>query len=183
MNLFLPLQLRELRKILGVLGGLYAGSRIVENRRFLQHGSTTLHQHCRNVALVSFQLARKLGLKVDEHSLIRGALLHDYYLYDWHKKDHPHAKLHGFFHPSVALANASEIYDLTDTERDIIKHHMFPLTPCPPRTREGWLVSISDKLCCLYETFKLNEERVKGWRASLRAFAHSLFRLHAAPAL
>ena len=175
MRLFLPLQVHDLRYVLSVLHGMYRRSRLVENRRFIQHGSTTLHQHCRAVALVSLQLVRKFNLKVDEHSLIRGALLHDYYLYDWHKKDHPHPHLHGFFHPSIALKNASAIINLNKTEKDIIKHHMFPLTPCPPQTKEGWIVSISDKLCSIYETLKLNEERLKGWRKFARRLCNKIF--------
>lgn len=56
--------------------------------------------------------------------LIRGALLHDYFLYDWHNQLTPH-HLHGFFHPGVALRNASMDVELTPIEHDIIKKHMF----------------------------------------------------------
>ena len=37
------------------------------------------------------------SIKINEKSLIRGALLHDYFLYDWHKSDQGH-RLHAFFH-------------------------------------------------------------------------------------
>ena len=94
--------------------------------------------------------------KIDEPSLIRGALLHDYFLYDWHDKK-ARVNPHGYLHPGIALKNASEIFDLNKTEKDIIKHHMFPLTLCPPLTKEGFCVTIADKYCSLYETFKINE--------------------------
>ena len=55
-------------------------------REYIQHGSVTTYQHCKNVALVSFWLNRRLHLHADETSLAVGALLHDFYLYDWHKK-------------------------------------------------------------------------------------------------
>ena len=53
-------------------------------REYIQHGSVTTYQHCKNVALVSFWLNRRLHLHADETSLAVGALLHDFYLYDWH---------------------------------------------------------------------------------------------------
>ena len=67
------------------------------------------------------------NMTVNDHSmkdLIRGALLHDYFLYDWHTPDHisPH-KLHGFYHPGRALHNAQKEYHLTPREKDIIKNH------------------------------------------------------------
>ena len=37
-------------------------------------------------------------------------------------------------------------------EEDMIKHHMFPLTPCPPKYREGWLLCLADKICATRET-------------------------------
>lgn len=156
MDLLTPLQMDQFRQVVTILTGMYATSRVLENRKFIQHGTTTLFEHCRNVALVSLKLARMFHVSVDEKSMVRGALLHDYYLYDWHDKT-ACPPLHGYKHPTLALMNAEKIYSLNATEIDIIKHHMFPLTPCPPKTKEGILVSIADKLCSTYETFKLNE--------------------------
>ena len=39
-------------------------------------------------------------------------------------------------------------------ERDIIRKHMFPLTPALPRYRESLLVSAVDKACSVYECFR-----------------------------
>lgn len=89
--------------------------------------------------------------------MIRGALLHDYFLYDWHEKSDDH-RLHGFTHPARALKNAEEIFDLSVVEKDIIKRHMFPLTPVPPAYRESYLVCLADKICSSYET--LHRDRV-----------------------
>ena len=159
MNLLVPLQMDQFRLVATTLAGMYATSRIMDNHGFIQHGTTTLFTHCRNVALLSLKIARMFGSKVDSVSLVRGALLHDYYLYDWHDKD-ACPSWHGFKHPAIALYNASKTFNLTPTEVDIISRHMFPLTPLPPKTREGWIVSLADKLCSLYETFKLNERHL-----------------------
>ena len=125
--------------------------RFAQQRRLYQHGTTTVLRHCVNVAAVSLLLAGALRLSVDKRALLRGALLHDYFLYDWHIPGTAQG-LHGLTHPRAALKNAREDFDLTATEEDIILHHMFPLTPCPPASREGWLVCLADKYCALKET-------------------------------
>lgn len=129
-------------------------TRFTENKEFIQHGTTTLYQHCVSVAYRSVIIASKFNLNIDMRSLVRGALLHDYYLYDWHNKT-VRAKLHGFHHPRIACENASRDFDLNAIEQDIIRRHMFPLTPTPPKYKEGWVICAADKACSLQETFKL----------------------------
>ena len=73
-------------------------------REFIQHGDVTTYQHCKNVVRVSFWLNRRLHLRADETSLAVGAFLHDFYLYDWHKRSTFHGlrrlfEMHGFSHP------------------------------------------------------------------------------------
>jgi uncharacterized protein len=81
---------------------------------------------------------------IDYKALIRGALLHDYYLYDWHKSHKGH-RLHGYRHPSWALHNALLRYDLSPKERNIIRSHMFPLTIFHfPRSPEARIVAKMD---------------------------------------
>ena len=117
----------------------------------------TVNNHCINVAKYSLAICDKLHIACKRDELIRGALLHDYFLYDWHHGDYakPH-KLHGFYHPGRALRNAMKEYALTPREQDIIKKHMWPLTVVPPMCREAWIVSAADKWCSLMETFHLH---------------------------
>ena len=106
-------------------------------REFIQHGDVTVYAHVTSVAQESLSFAERLGrvgISVDRASLLRGALLHDYFLYDWHDPDPSH-RLHGFRHPFFALARAEEDFELTPRERNIIVRHMFPLVPVPPTTR------------------------------------------------
>ena len=130
-------------------------------RSYIQHGSVTVYDHVCAVARTSLAMADALahvGIRVDRHSLLRGALLHDYFLYDWHDKDPSH-RLHGFRHPFFALARAEEDFDLTPRERNIIVRHMFPLVPIPPTCREAWIACIADKVCALRETVLMRGER------------------------
>ncbi|MCQ2437177.1 MAG: HD domain-containing protein [Clostridia bacterium] len=121
---------------------------------FVVHGDTTCLMHCIGVALVAMAILDGLRLRYDRRSLIRGALLHDFYLYDWHTHKRAQGeRMHAFTHGAAALRNAEAEVDLTPVERDVILRHMFPVTLTPPRTREGLAVTLADKLCALYETF------------------------------
>ncbi len=126
-------------------------------RNYIQHGSIPVHTHCIDVADKSIAISKLLGIRCSERELIRGALLHDYFLYDWHDKDRENYQvLHGFYHPGIALRNADKEYHLTLRERDIIKKHMWPLTVVPPLCREAWIVTTADKYCSLLETLHLH---------------------------
>lgn len=141
-----------------------AASDILESYNFrstkgyIQHGDMTVNQHCINVAKYSIAISDKLHIRCSRKELIRGALLHDYFLYDWHVGDKRKiTKLHGFYHPGIALRNASSEYELTPRERDIIEKHMWPLTLVKlPMCREAWIVTTADKWCSLLETFHLH---------------------------
>ncbi len=137
-------------------------SRFHMTKNFIQHGSISVYAHCFSVAVMSIRIARFLKIKVDKTSLIRGALLHDYFLYDWHDTNNSAHRLHGFTHPSTALKNALEDFELSKKECDIIKHHMFPLVPAPPRCREAWIVCTADKICALNETLFCRHSKPKG---------------------
>ncbi len=119
---------------------------------FIQHGETTCMLHTIAVAYYSNMLVKKFKLKCRKQELVRGALLHDYFLYDWHDGK-PERRIHGFTHPGTALENAEHDFELTELEKNIIVRHMFPLTPIPPAAREGWIVCAVDKACSVYEVF------------------------------
>jgi len=132
---------------------ILASKNFNSTKKHIQHGTVTVNDHCINVAKHSVILAQFLGIKYNRKELIRGALLHDYFLYDWHDKDHINPfKLHGFYHPGRALRNATAEYELTDREKDIIRKHMWPMTIIPPVYREGWIVTAADKWVSLMET-------------------------------
>ena len=126
-----------------------------KEKQFIQHGNTSTYDHSLCVTYISLWLAERSRHKVDMKSITRGALLHDYFLYDWHEKNEFH-RLHGFTHPKRALDNAARDFDLNHIESDIIRKHMFPLTPVPPKHIESSIVCIADKWCAICETFKID---------------------------
>ncbi len=125
-----------------------------ESKKYVQHGNVSVYTHSYMVSAYSYKLAKKFK-SFDLRSLARGAMLHDFFLYDWHIKRY--RELHGFNHPRLAAINANEHFDLNRRENDIIRHHMWPLTlRSMPKCRESWLVCMVDKYCSLLETLHLN---------------------------
>ena len=127
-------------------------------REYTQHGRTDCLLHSIAVAHFSLAAAAVFNIRVNKKSLVKGALLHDYFLYDWHNPGPSH-KFHGFTHPETALANAKREWELNDMEADIIKKHMFPLIPALPRYKESVLVCIADKVCSSAEILYLPPSR------------------------
>mgnify|MGYP001065434050 FL=1 len=88
-------------------------------------------------------------------------MLHDLFLYDWRKRSNNRKRFHAFRHGNIACQNACKLFDLTEKEKNIIKRHMFPVTPIPPNSKEGLLLTLIDKYCGLIEIkskFKRNHE-------------------------
>ncbi len=108
--------------------------------KYRHHGIKTCLSHTMDVAVLTYSLARRMDL--DVISATRGALLHDFFLYDWRYQG---PRLHGFRHPRIALENAMKYFHLNHIEKDSIMRHMWPLTPVPPRYTESILVSYADK--------------------------------------
>ncbi|MGX8698502.1 MAG: HD domain-containing protein [bacterium] len=131
-------------------GDILASPLYARLRAFRHHGEINVYTHCLRVARFSVKLAHALRLRVNESALVRGALLHDYYLYDWHDPDPSH-RLHGLFHPKKAMLNARRDFGTGQAEDEIILRHMFPLTLIPPRTREALLVCAADKMATVVE--------------------------------
>lgn len=141
---------------------LLEDEQVLMMKQFMQHGQISCYAHCLKVAEVSYRAGSLLGW--DVRSIARGAMLHDFFLYDWHLK-RPEEGLHGFYHPEIALRNARNRFELNEVEADIIVKHMWPLTSAMPRHKEALLVCLVDKGCALTETLSGFQSRfafVKG---------------------
>ncbi len=123
---------------------------------YIQHANISTREHSIHVAEKALRINDVLHAKSVERDLVRGALLHDFFLYDWHQSggDNHHPHVHGFTHPTTALNNAEKEFELTPRERDVIKKHMWPLTVVPPLCREAWLVTLADKICTIQEKWE-----------------------------
>ncbi len=161
-------------------GEILRNERFQQLRKFTHHGiDNSVYDHSVAVAEAAYKIAGWMRLSGDETaSVIRAALLHDFFGYDWHgeryrrylhhftgfkRLTHNHAFLHGY----IAASRAKQFFGLNDAECEAIKRHMFPLSAMP-RTKLAWIVSIADKAVASKEmTFAL-----KGY---LSAFCQKVF--------
>ena len=123
----------------------------------------SVYEHSLAVARMCLRIAKYFPGEVDMRSLVRGALLHDYFLYDWHIPDESH-KWHGVTHAGDALKNARRDFELNEIEQDMIRKHMFPLNLALPRYKETVVIVLVDKYCSLTETLAY-------WGMQVQSFA------------
>lgn len=133
------------------------------------HHMDTRAVHAIEVCCVSWRKAIK-NKKCDSKAVAIGALLHDFFFYDW-QMEKPNIdshdiklkvysfKLHGFVHPLIAYDNAKKYFPhlMNKKIKGIIEKHMWPLTLNPPRCKEAWIVCMVDKSCSL-NVFKYPKE-------------------------
>ncbi|MBO5434373.1 HD domain-containing protein [bacterium] len=122
-------------------------------KNFKHHGRTSTYEHCVNVTNISCRILNKFKHKDETmENLIIGAMLHDFYLYDWHTGRLRPEGLHGFCHPKIALKLATSFFNLNHKQQNIIRSHMFPATLLhPPTCKEAWIVTLVDKYCAIME--------------------------------
>ena len=131
---------------------LLADAAVQSMRLLPQHAKgVSCYRHSLLVSYSSYLLCRFLGL--DARAAARGGLLHDLYLYNWRTR---RGLGHLFSHPAAALRNAMDRFLLDWKEADIIRSHMFPLTPSRPyHCWEAAVVSTMDKLWAAAEVLRL----------------------------
>lgn len=125
--------------------------KILQMKNYAQHSSSNTFCHSVSVAKTAYRLSKFFHLKVNEKSLAKGAMLHDFYLYNA-RGGHIGAWEHGTNHAETALKNSMKHYELTKLEKDIIYCHMWPLNITRiPRSKECLLISMADKYCAAKE--------------------------------
>jgi uncharacterized protein len=138
------------------IADLILHEQVLSMKSFTHHSTISCFEHCFHVAHVSYKICRKL--RIDYRSAARGALLHDFFLYDWHVTKLEKG-LHGFRHAHFALQNANLHFSLNDLEKEIIRKHMWPLNIVPPRHIESFVVVFADKYCTVIEVLRIGEKK------------------------
>ncbi|HHV64234.1 MAG TPA: HD domain-containing protein [Peptococcaceae bacterium] len=122
-----------------------------QKMKYIPHHNGSVFEHCVRVAYLSYKIA--LWCRLDVVSTIRGALLHDFYLYKFKKREKKNLLAEGYRHsrnhPKIAKENALKYFNLNEKEIDIIINHMFPVGL--PRCYEAWITSFADKGLALLE--------------------------------
>ena len=138
---------------------LYLINHIMENNEFqkmnnIKHHNTTRMDHSLKVSYYSYKIAK--SLRLDYEDVARGGLLHDFYINEIRNCDKVKDKILLFStrHPNEALINASNNFELSEKEINIIKSHMFPVDYRVPKYAESWIVSLVDKILSIGEFYK-----------------------------
>lgn len=137
-------------EFLDIVRDVYDSEEFKGLKKFCQHGNINRYDHVMSVTYVAYYEAVRLG--ADVRSTVRGAIMHDLFYSDWHDSSWAH-RPNGYRHPGFALKNARILtgYTLSESEEDAIIHHMWPLTPTPPHSQAGWIVTFADKYCATRE--------------------------------
>lgn len=126
----------------------------LRGRTQTHHKISTVAEHTLNVAIASAKLSSFLErrhIKVDRQDVITGALLHDLGIIGREEKFKNNHEC-GQKHPIDSARTAKELLpDLNANVENIITSHMFPVTPHPPKSREGVIVLLADKYCATAE--------------------------------
>lgn len=139
----------DTKDFLDCISDLVDDKKVLEMKNFTHHFSVTCYQHCLNVSYYNYKICKALGWNAREAA--RGGLLHDLFLYDWHRKRLKNAPFHATNHGRVALANALSEFTLTDREQNIIASHMFPVANVMPKYKESFVITLVDKYCAIAE--------------------------------
>lgn len=132
------------------------------------HHNTNKYDHLVRVSKLSYKLAKIT--KSDVESTTRAGILHDFFFGD-RKSCSANSYLN---HPYTSANNAKEIFNISDFESEIIKTHMFHHTMFrsilpfinpdekvkmkdgKPKSREAWIVCLSDLIISAYEGLRFN---------------------------
>jgi uncharacterized protein len=99
-----------------------------EAMRHIKHHDESVYDHSLKVAYYAYKRAYKSDL--DWASTIRGALLHDFFLYKFKKRRSPRlitdSIKHAINHPKIALVNAKKHFVLNEKEENSLRKKISP---------------------------------------------------------
>ena len=139
-----------------------------KRKLFMHHHNITVWEHSILVSFKAYMAAQYFN--ADKNICAIAGLLHDFYSQAWisteelenlengkytslMKKKKPFYKMHGFTHAKDASLNYVKFFPELENKKiaNSIKRHMFPLTPIPPRYKEGIIINIIDKFNSMSE--------------------------------
>ena len=134
--------------------------RILRMRDISMHRGSNCYEHSFKVAKYAMKIALRGNKKnLDLETLLIGAILHDYYLYDW-RKDRSKLKKHAYKHPYIASENATRDFGVSKEIKKIIETHMWPFNFKDfPSSKEARIVDIADNNVAFIEA--LTSKRYK----------------------
>lgn len=152
-----------------------------------RHHGTNKYDHCKRVGYVSYKLAKFFNC--DYEKIVKPALLHDFFYGE--RTEKPENDY--LAHPVTSAKNAEYYFNASEEEQSIIKTHMFhfacikkllpfignktkyKLKEVKPKSKEAWLVCVSDLLVSIKE---FSEYRVVYQAAVLLLFGINIISIN-----
>ena len=136
--------------------------RILKMKEITMHRGSNCYFHSFKVAKLAVKRALR-HKKGDLEVILIGAILHDYYLYDW-RVDRSKMRHHMSSHPYTAAENAERDFGIHEPIKKVIQSHMWPVNFKDfPKTKEARIISNADKAIYLKEI--ISSKRFKKKRA------------------
>lgn len=136
--------------------------KILKMKEIQMHRGSNCYEHSFKVAKLAMKRALRSQRKnIDLETLLIGAILHDYYLYDW-RKDRSKLKGHAKKHEMIASENASRDYDVSPAIKKVIETHMWPFNfKNFPNTVEARIVNNADTYIAFIEALTSRKHKEK----------------------
>ena len=147
------------KKFMSVAGSILNHKEFAKTKNIVHHGSTRFN-HSVKVAYTAYKLSNFLGC--DTESAIRGGALHDFFLVRDDKNILTSAKMF-VEHPTIAKENAIKYFGVNEKEQNIIESHMFPASSVAPKSKEAWIVTLSDKILTMFDGATAAKSKVALW--------------------
>ena len=136
---------RYIDEFVGLTGDLLSNELVESMKQYRHHQDTNTHFHSVYVSYTVLKMCDKLNV-VNTREIVRAALLHDFYLYQWYTEKHD--EYHIWYHPKESVKNIEKhIGQLSDVQRNMILSHMFPTCVELPKSKGAWLLTLADKKC------------------------------------
>lgn len=153
-------------------GFMAVASPILSHKEFLKtksivHHGNTRYNHSVRVSYTAYKLSKALGFDTD--ASIRAGALHDFFLVRDDKNIMTSTKML-IEHPKIAKENAIKYFGVNEKEQNIIESHMFPISNVAPKSKEAWIVSLSDKIVALFEGASQAKTQIGVWMLFLINF-------------
>ena len=89
-------------------------------KEYCQHGVISTYEHSLAVTYTSVYLALRSKKPVNMRSIVRGALLHDFYMYDWHNPEVKGDKICASFE-TLKFIDYNRITSVINREKEVRK--------------------------------------------------------------
>ncbi|MBQ9228028.1 MAG: HD domain-containing protein [Eubacterium sp.] len=132
-------------RFLEYTGDLLRDQSVQSMKEYKHHREVSTHFHSLFVSYTVMKLCERFHAK-EERQIVRAALLHDFYLYEWYTEKHE--EKHIWYHPKQSVKNIEARFGaLSEMQRNMILAHMFPMSYETPASTGAWLLTLADKHC------------------------------------